>query len=193
MPDDAQDYQWRFAASPLADPDDDEWIFVEGGGLRQPVYVRIARVGDDLVGSRLVVVGVLISNGRQVTSTDLRLPLQRILEQFERHYFAPSDPTAPRSSDERWYRTTGREAFDDWTSLMGSLPEAPPPPRGRGAAPPTDDELRSFAAVYVRELRTNARGAVSRAAEAFGMHRVTAHKWIQRCREAGILPNEETN
>lgn len=200
MPDDPSDYSWRFSASPLADPDDDQWIYVEGAGLRQPLYLRIARTGPPVQpfgGSDLVVTGVLINNGQPVTSTDLRLPLQRILEQFARHLRSEAADVAtktPAQNSSDWaYQKSGVAEYDEWVASMASLPPVEAAPRGRGAPPPTEDELRAFAAVYAHELRLGARGAVTRSAEKFGMHRVTAHKWIQRCREAGILPSEESD
>lgn len=196
MPDEPSEYRWRFSASPLADPDDDQWIYVEGAGLRQPLYVRIARTGvstQPFGGAELVVTGVLINNGLPVTSTDLRLPLRRILDQFEEHLRSQSEADStgkPRSMDEWHYQASGMMEYDSWIALMADLPESEPAPRGRGAAPPTADELRAFAAVYAQELQAGTRGSVTRTAARFGMHRVTAHKWIQRCRGAGILPSE---
>lgn len=62
--------------------------------------------------------------------------------------------------------------------------------RGRGSAPATNEELQTFATIYLEEIADKARGAVTRTADRCGMHRVTAHRWIKQCRELGLLPAE---
>lgn len=60
--------------------------------------------------------------------------------------------------------------------------------RGRGANPPTIDELRRFARVYLEEL-SNGRGAVVRTGRRTHMHRSTVNRWIRLCQEHKLVPN----
>jgi hypothetical protein len=183
--DESNEYVLTTGASPLADDEDRSWVRVEGGGLRQPVYVRIGWVGEELG-----VLGVLINNGQRINSSDIRLPLGRIVAQWAREEM----PGRPDYAGARKMKDLiiAEEDWAHWNMFVAdNLPAGESvAPRGRGAAPPSESDLKAFAAVYIDELRTKQRGAVSRTAERFGMHRVTAHKWIDRCREAGVLPSE---
>jgi len=63
-------------------------------------------------------------------------------------------------------------------------------PRGRGSKPPTDDEYRQFAAIYLEELSTRPRGAKKRTADRAAMDRGTAYRWIRECQRRGLIPDD---
>ena len=84
-----------------------------------------------------------------------------------------------------------REWLDRLTDVDVSVLESKP--RGRGAPPATDDELRAFARVYLEELSVGSHGAKTRTATRFGMNRTTVYAWIRACRERDHLPPESSS
>jgi hypothetical protein len=182
--DDLDGYRWDYGHLPDSD---DLWVRVEGGKLGQPIFVRFGRQG-----MRYFVAALHIENGQEIKGADLRFPLAAIAEQIAREASEPGEPdlTAVRKMKEI------PQAIEDWAHWrmlldQATAVDAPPKSRGRGATPPTEDELRGFALAYIEELEIRARGAVVRASERFHMHRVTGYKWLTRCQELGLLPPRE--
>jgi hypothetical protein len=164
-----------------------------------------------------VILGLSIDNDTEVTSRTLRAPrLAQTLDEFldelaTRPQQAPQAERAWRDAAAEYIRvwSEGREPSEaaanlselatawrvnsKWRATLAKLPaaEAPDKARGRGARPPTANELQRFAAVYAEERIAKPRGAVTRAAKQYKMHRVTAHRWITLCRDAGYLPAED--
>lgn len=82
-----------------------------------------------------------------------------------------------------------RTSHDRWSSAIDVGSRDALRSRGRGASPPTDDELTAFLKVYRKEL-LRGRGAIKRTAETVGMERTTVYRWIERCKQKQLLPGE---
>jgi hypothetical protein len=186
--------------------DEDAWISVRGGGLRQPILVKVKRVG--------LTVGIAalhIDSGLELTSSDLRTlrlgdlaaqigDLFRRIEQrrgevFELgkliHFGADGKPSPPADALEAIHTRSTIETIARWSDRLAGLPATAEAElsRGRGAKPPTTTDLRGFAQVYLEEA--GRRGTMTRTARRIGMHRSTAHRWAQLCRQQGFLPDEK--
>lgn len=201
--------EYRFSVA-----DASGWIGVEGGGLQQPVEVRVR-----LSGATMRIVGLRIDGDHEVTSFTLRsirpgalaVQLQQYLrdellqsEGLTEHWktvLEKVDPVRLQADPERW---TGAEemfvelaAVEERRDQLRALLEATGDDaefraRTRGATPPTDDDYRRFAVVYLDELTRGTRGAKSRTARRVGMNRGTAYRWTRECQNRGLIPTEET-
>lgn len=190
----------RYTITLPKDLDPSAWVHVEGGGLAQPIEVRI-----DHVGLRVRVVDLRIVGAPEITSSALRtVRLGEITDQLSaqvrRHDLGVRGPwpacdrsestVAPRATLDTptidstiWFARVATSLASDDPSLS----------RGRGASPPTVELLERFAQVYLDEIIVRHRGAISRTSRRLHMDRSTARRWIAQCRDVGLLPSEEEN
>jgi hypothetical protein len=163
------------------------WVKVSGGGLNQSIYARIA-----LKGGRPRVIGLLVDNDLEVTADLLRsIRVGALLEQF----IGDFDESGPRLSGVKFkYHQIVK---DEWDLMRHFLAEAkpaaadsPPPIRARKGQPPSDEALRRFANVYRHSLAANPRGAITQTAREMHMARSTVYRWIDLCRDRGLLEKE---
>ncbi|MGN6244514.1 MAG: hypothetical protein ACTHQ3_12715 [Motilibacteraceae bacterium] len=159
------------------------WAEFRGGPLGQPVWLRFAQVAG-----RRAVVAVLVGGAEgeepaEVKGEDLRR--LRLGELLAATFEVPEpEPGAGQYDDPTAWEAAVVQDF------IGRLPEVAESPRRRGVAP-TDDELRTFAAVYQRELQRRPRSAMTSAARQCNLSRTTANRWAKICRERGFLPERE--
>jgi len=183
MSEDAYQFGWA-SLSEVSDPED-VWIRVSGGRLTQPIFIRLG-----LEGQRRFVSGLHMENGDEIRGSDLRFPLASIVE----HAVLALAPDEPDFSDMRRMKEHSiivSEWADQRMLLDAASPvQRPAQSRGRGATPPGEAELRDFVQLYLQELRTRPHGAMTRATKAFGMERVTGYRWLKKCRDLGLLPEE---
>jgi hypothetical protein len=186
--------------------DADAWIGVRGGGLSQPIQVKVTHVG---LAARIV--ALRIDSGLEVTSSDLRTirlgdlaaQLSALLRRIDRSREAvpgltrsihgvPGEPLPPGGASEAALQRWKIEYLGRWSDESAGPPAAVETDlsRGRGAKPAAETELRLFAQVYLGEA-ADGRGAVTRTARRIGVDRSTAHRWIKLCRERGLLPTRE--
>lgn len=164
----------------------DSWIEVTRGGLPQVVKVQIA-----MVNGSPIVRGLRIDNPAGVTSRTVRaVTVGRLLLELGAHLVRELQ----RLTEEAVTDPRAKEILDNWVGPAGlppSIDRRPVAPRGRGAKPPTVDELRRFAETLTGERARAQRGAVTRASREMGMSRSTAHRWINICKQQGLLHDEE--
>lgn len=158
------------------------WLAVAGGGLSQPLEVKIA-----IVAGRPRVVALRIDNGREITARTLReIRLGAVIDDWLAGW-DPNDPPASSDVDEiePWI------AMDRWVRDLNDVPDFAGENRARKGTPPSDEVLRSFARVYLKHFRLRPRGAISRAAQDVPIARSTAYRWLELCRERGFVPPSE--
>ncbi len=161
------------------------WIWVEGETLSQRIYLQVSQSTD----GRRFVSAIHIQNDEEVTGTDLRFPIARIAEAIVRALALEG----PNPSDARTYRIDIREEWAGPVRALDAVGNGAEPrrARGRGVTPPSEGELREFAALFVREFAAKAHGAMTRATRAYGMDRTTGYRWLDRCRDLGLMPEEK--
>lgn len=188
------------------------WIGVKGGGLERPMAVRVR-----FSGVALQLVGVQIEGEDEITSATLRsvrltqlLPALRtylvhLVGELDKDVEFLSntltgmnelpDPKRLQAGPEWWGGVD--EIFMDMLSVTAQRTAVLEQvqfdegvefqPRPRGAKPPTDEEYARFAAIYLEEVASGARGAKQRTADRVAMNRGTAYKWIRACEARGLL------
>jgi hypothetical protein len=185
-----------------------EWIRVRGGGLTNIVRAKFASVAGI---PRLM--GLEFDSGEPLTARQLREPRITAMEASFAAYLdqdqralddlndVADDLTAagdlPDDEAEERHSTISvihqiRAARDGWLDRLGDTGDVKVTARGRGSSPPTEGELRAFAAEFTRQQGAG-RGAVQRTAEVIGMNRSTVYRWIEVCREGGLLPPMKGN
>ncbi|HSX66386.1 hypothetical protein, partial [Nocardioides sp.] len=138
---------------------------------------------------RPCIVGIRIDNGLEVTADHLREPkLKEILRAFLGRWRADGPDLVGvkfkyHQDVQEWW--LGMRSFlDSSPEVSGAVPRAQ---RGRT---PTDETLRDFARRYVAETQKVPHGAITRAARAVPIGRTTAYRWLDMCRERGLIPDE---
>lgn len=141
------------------------WWQIRSEALGQPLRVRIKRLG-----SRVAVVGLEVDNGRPVTAADLRsIKFPEILDAI----FDDSTPA------------------DWWREVAGvEIPQGKARPAKKGT-PPSDDQLQAFARLYLEERARHPSRAMTTTTKRFKMARSTGYRWLEECRQRGLLPKEE--
>jgi hypothetical protein len=199
---------------------EDGWIGVSGGGLpfRVRVKVRFER-------GALVVVGMHIEGSQPIGSTDLRaIRMPRLVEhlgaflawqtswlqaeaEVARDEASDAIQASPRdaaASDTTFVEHTiqakveeARSTLEEWHARVSLLQQEAEEwkPRGRGARPPSDTELKSFARVYLEQVMRGKRGAKTRTAKQLSMDRTTVYRWIAECLkpDRGYIPDDRSD
>ena len=157
-------------------------------------------------------VGLRLDDGQPVTARLLRqiriASLEKAFTEFLAHeredhgqleghldaaYEDASDDELEELHDSSRVLAEMRHEVEAWIEQLDAGEKAPLTKRGRGAAPPSDAELRNFSAIYLRQ-QLRGRGAISRTAREVGMDRTTVYRWIERCQIKDFLPtNHEEN
>ncbi len=184
--------------------DGGKWTRVRDGDDGRPLDVRI-----QLMDGRPRVLGLRLDDGLPVTARQLRavslpeieaafgLYMARknadleLLEENTAHGGALSSEDAEEAWGNSLIVQELRQLQGTWAQDLQGSAETELGPRGLGASPPTDNELRRFAAALQSQRLTRHRGAVTRTAKTLGMHRTTAHRWIKTCEERGFLPSDK--
>lgn len=185
-----------------------DWVRMRGGGLSHPVTAKFKHVAGS---PRLM--GLQFDSGEPLSARHLREPRLTAMEaafarylddRVREHADASKDIDAQRDADDladeeaedlfgsaSVLRQIQAES-DAWLAQLGDVGDAKISARGRGSSPPTERELRAFAAEFTTQQRAG-RGAVGRTATAIGMNRSTVYRWIEACRDGGLLPPKEHN
>jgi hypothetical protein len=185
----------------LEPADEEGWMVATGEGLPQPLQVRF-----DNRGGRFQLTGLRMESGEPITAAVLRsIPVGELAAAYTPH-LRRQFWDAWQEEQRAWQEAGSGEMPPDWMSqrqrvrnlLEQVLPVAASgeaaklTPRGRGAKPPTDAEYRAFALIYVEERAVGERGALSRTAERWGVHRSTALRWLRNMPK-GLLQGETKN
>lgn len=170
-----------------------DWITVLGSSrVGQAIDLRLG-----IIRGRPRVIGLRMDNGVEITADVLRkIKLGEVLDVLAREY--ASGP--PQAVDLGGVKFKEREAVlqglvEEWARVqtlfegLEHVDSASVPTR-RGV-PPSDEQLHAFARRFLEEFRSRPRGAITRTASAFPMARSTAYRWLELCRERGLIPVEE--
>ncbi|MDO3396992.1 hypothetical protein QWJ41_14795 [Nocardioides sp. SOB44] len=189
----------------------DSWFTVRGANLEHDIEVKVRMLGPD----RPAVFAIRIDDHREVTSRhlrSLRLPaiaravlekVAKLAEELESTadeavwlrshtgplYDARGDPTAALELAEE-----GAAALNlrEWLEAVeGASSDLEQQSRGRGARSATEEDLRTFARIYLEELMQDSAGVVNRTAARVHMSRPTAYRWLDNCREQNLVPARE--
>jgi hypothetical protein len=165
----------------LRPSDQDAWLLATGD-LPQPLLVRFEYRGD-----RLRLTGLRLESGQPITAAVLRdIPVGELVEayvphlrqQFQnvRRQMLESDASELGASHQRF-----TELLEPMLKIATSGDAAVlTASRGPGAKPPSAAEYRAFAQMYAEELTSRGeRGALSRTAKRWGVHRSTALRWLR--------------
>jgi hypothetical protein len=176
------DWTWDFAGE--LGPD---WITVlEPSPVGQAVDLRIA-----MVRGRPRVIGLRMDNGIEITADVLRkIKLGEVLDRLvgEANVRTTPDMTGVKFKEREVVLMDWAQAGIWLMELPHVDTEAAPTRRG---VPPSDEQLNAFARRYVEEFRKRPRGAITRTADTFPMARSTAYRWLDLCRDRGLIPTEE--
>jgi hypothetical protein len=145
------------------------------GAVPQPLLIRFEYVVD-----RLQVTGLRLESGGPITAAVLRsIPIGELKEAYLPHLREQFSEVRKQVLD--GYDVAGQQRFTELLEpilhIATSGEAAVLTPRSRGAKSPTAAEYRAFAAMYAEELTRGERGAVSRTARRWGVHRSTALRW----------------
>ena len=181
-----------------------EWARVRDASRGRPFDVRFR-----LVQGRPRVLGIRFDDDSPVTARQLREPRITDLEAAFGHYLAmSSDDIQQVETMLRGLRADGtaegaedlhdslsviealRHEVDQWRDDLTARDDTPVEPRGRGAAAPTDDDLRRLLQVLREQRLRGQRGAITRTAQEIGMDRSTVYRWLANCEKRGLLPAE---
>lgn len=168
-----------------------DWISVQGGGLPQPIEVRIAVIGD-----RPRIVGIHIDNGQEVSADVLRgLRLGQVLKHFLEGYSPQGPDVRGMAHSDQHAVLHDLDAWVEWGLMHEFLNErvarADAPVRAKKGTAPSEAALRNFARIYVRHFKTQQHGALAATAREIPVARSTAYRWLSMCRERGYLHTEE--
>lgn len=168
------------------------WLAVddtEGDAGR--LFVRVAEAAD----GRLVITGLHMSGEGEITANTLRaIQPAAILRTIA---WRESGEAPPRSVGE--IGPTGLARFEgiaDELATIAETTEQMTDESRRGRRGPRREELARFAETYRRHLRADPRNPIAATMRdmAKGGHpigRATAHRWLARCRDLGLLDPRE--
>lgn len=183
-------------------------IRVRGGGMSQVLRAKFV-----LVGGMPRLMGLESDGDAPLTARQLREPRIPEMEAAFAAYLDQDRRNADEQSDlakdllaqedlsdeeaEDRHGTVSviyqiRESRERWLGALDSSADVKVAARGRGSSPPSEGELRAFAAAFTRQQAAG-RGAASRTAREIGMNRSTVYRWIEICRDRGLLPPREGN
>ncbi|GAA4066346.1 hypothetical protein [Agromyces indicus] len=170
------------------------WLAVddtEGDAGR--LFVRVAEAAD----GRLVITGLHMSGEGEITANTLRaIQPAAILRTIA---WRESGVAPPRSVGE--IGPTGLARFEGVADELATVAEATEQTGDesrRGRRGPTRDKLVRLAETYRRHLRADPRDPVAAtlrelARGGLPIARATAYRWLDRCRELGLLDPREDN
>lgn len=189
------------------------WIGVGGTAVPHPLSVRIKMTagGPRVVGMRIDDVDAL--TGAELRQIRLGELVEHLVECFRVQHHQDQDDfreadreldflrvDRERQRDEGFNAHTPEgfamlqlddalASMDRLDAWLGSRPQPTTGDlaRGRGASAPTVEDLQAFAEVLEDERISKPHGAVTRTARRIGVDRSTAHRWITRCRDAGLI------
>lgn len=168
--------------------DGPDWHRIEDTTGEVPTfYVRVGTAPD----GRMIVTGLLLAEpaegALEVTANVLRaVSLADVIRTIQ---WRESGSLPPRSVGP--IGPTGLGRFEGHeASVRASAQQVEAAPSRRGQRAPDQEALEEFAAVYRRHA-TYSRSAMTLTARELHIHRATAHRWRERCRAAGLLPDRE--
>lgn len=175
------------AEPPVDELSSGSWLAIsdtEGGAGE--LFVRIAGAAD----GRPIITGLYLGGEREITANTLRaIQPAAILRTITWRESGSAPPASVGGIG-----PTGLARFEDVVDAIDSVVENAQPvdeQSTRGSRAPSRAKLERFAETYRRCLRENAYDAVARAALESHIHRATAHRWIARCRDLGLLDPRE--
>lgn len=152
------------------------WIDLNGGGLPQPILVRLARTPEGSLACTGLIIGAF--GDEEITPRDLRgIRLGEILANFSSLLAAHKKNKATRE--------LGRVTIGDLleASAEGEVRSAVhrPGPRGRPR-----EHFERVAEDYRAALVSHPRSPIKQVAYLWSVNEATVHRWLERCLELGI-------
>lgn len=176
----------------LEPADDEGWIVATGEGLPQPLKVRFGYRGG-----RIQLTGLRMESGEAITAAVLRgIPVGELAKAYQPRLREQFWDAQQRFLQSGSYDPAAHKRFSELLEpvlrIASSGEAAVLTPRGRGAKPPTEADYRAFARKYLEQRAVGERGALSRTAKDWGVHRSTALRWL-RSMPKSLLEGETTN
>lgn len=165
------------------------WLAVtDTEGDAGELFIRLGAAAD----GRPIITGMYLSGAREITANTLRaIQPAAILRTITWRESGSAPPASVGGIG-----PTGLARFEDVVDVIDAAVDGAQPAESastRGSRAPRRDDLERFAATYRRFLRESPYDAVARTACDLKMHRATAHRWIARCRDLGLLDPREDN
>jgi Transposase C of IS166 homeodomain len=169
------------------------WIQAEGNGLPHRVFVRLETTEDQ----RLVASGLLIEvePGNELTTRDTRVPLARIVAEFNAAASRPA--TYKRLRRQLFGIKTESEAEDAWQPEAGgwlaadfvavSARKRPVRRQSPGRRGLPEDHYKTVADAYKRAKRQHPRSPIKAVMSELHAAEPTVHRWLRTARERGYL------
>jgi hypothetical protein len=179
----------------LEPADEEGWMLATGEELPQALEVRFGNRGG-----RLQLTGLRLESGEAITAAVLRsIPVGELTKAYLPHLREQFQDTWQRFLRAESYDAAAHKRFNELLEPMLRIATSGEAAaltaqgsRGRGAKPPTDDEYRAFARIYAEQLALGERGALSRTADEWGVHRSTALRWLRNMPK-GLIEGETRN
>jgi hypothetical protein len=149
------------------------------GGVPQPLLVRYEYQND-----RLRLTGLRLESGQPITSAVLRdIPVGELVQAYVPHLREEFQNVRKQMLEAEHLDASHQrfsELLEPMLRIATSGEAAVLMPRGAGAKSPSAAEYRAFAQLYAEELSSRGeRGALSRTAARWGVHRSTALRWLR--------------
>lgn len=173
--------------TPVDELSNGSWLAISDtqGGAGE-FFVRVAEAAD----GRPIVTGLYLGGEREITAKTLReIQLAPILRTITWRESGSAPPASVGGIG-----PTGLARFEDAVDAIDDVVANAAPSdvsSTSGSRAPSREKLERFAETYRRCLRENRFDAVARASREFPIHRATAHRWIARCRDLGLLDPRE--
>jgi hypothetical protein len=177
------------APPPVDELSSGDWLAItDTRGEAGDLFIRLGAAAD----GRPIVTGMYLSGEREITAKTLRaIQLATILRTITWRESGSAPPASIGGIG-----PTGLARFEGVVDAIDAVVDSAERIEGAstsGSRAPRRDDLERFASTYRGFLRESPYDAVARTASHLKMHRATAHRWIARCRDLGLLdPREET-
>ncbi|MDQ0576468.1 hypothetical protein [Agromyces albus] len=181
-----QPYEFAPDSRPPAEAFEEEsWTHVSGGGLPAPIYIRVSRAAN----GRPVVTGLVVGAtwpNAEITADVLRsIRLGEIVRELHKG-FSPTE--VPPYDD---FRAQIEWALMHQTYVEGAATLTEPSRAFRG----DEERLRVFARTYQANIVRSPRSPMAATLrdlenrqEFLKISRATLYRWLERCRDLGLLP-----
>lgn len=177
--------------SPGDDTVEGDWYAVRGISERTSTAGDLlVRVGQSTDG-RVILTGLLMTGEHEITANTLRaIQPAKIVRMIAWRDEGSAPPRAVGGVDP----LTGLARFEgvamEFEAIAANAPSVGDESK-RGRRGPSRDDLEEFARVYLGFYRSGLADPVKQTTRALSISRATAHRRIDKCRAAGLLPTRD--